>query len=501
MIRHLVQASPRNLDLTALLAGAILPFAFAPFAIWVLAYPVLMLLYYLWLTATPRRAAWRGWLFGLGMFGVGASWVFQSFKFSHIDWPVALPLTALFVLFLGLFPALLGYLSLRPAIGGRRIRLLLWFPAAWVVAEWVRGWFFTGFPWLQLGYSQVDTPLAGLAPVIGVLGISWVVALTAGVLLLVLMEGGRAWLRYLPFLTILWLGAGYLGQVEWTRPIGVPLQVALVQGNVPQDIKWLPEQLEPTVNRYRALTRRHWGVDLIVWPETAIPSFYHSARGFLRDLGEEAREHGTDLLVGIPVRDPVDRRYYNSVIALGGETGFYQKHHLVPFGEYLPLPGLLGGIVDLLRIPMSNFSFGKQDQPLLRVAGQQAGVSICYEVVFGEEIINTLPEATLLVNVSNDAWFGDSIAPAQHLQMSRMRAMETGRYLLRATNTGITVIVGPGGEVQAHLPQFVADTLKGEVQGMQGMPPYARFGNFPVLAGLFAVLLLTGVIAGLRRRL
>ena len=269
-----------------------------------------------------------------------------------------------------------------------------------------------------------------------------------------------------------------------------PVQdVVLVQGNVSQDVKWLAEQRGPTLMRYLTLTRRHWGVDLVVWPETAVPAFYHVAQSFLDELGAEADRHGTALLTGIAVQDPEDGRYYNSVITVGGNDGIYRKRHLVPFGEFLPLVDLLGPIVDFMKIPMSDFSAGPPEQPLLNVAGQRVGVSICYEDTFGEEVIEALPDATLLVNVSNDAWFGDSIAPAQHLQMARMRALETGRYLLRATNTGISAIIGPQGEIIGRSPQFEAHDLKGSVQGMTGMTPYARWGNWMVIMGVLVLLL------------
>jgi apolipoprotein N-acyltransferase len=484
-------------DLAVLLSGALAPLAFAPFDVAFVAPLSLATLFLLWLDAGPGRAAWRGWLYGLGLFGFGVSWIHESFQFSQVALPLAILLTALFVLYLAAFPALLGYLLARLSSGSGWVRVVVLFPAAWVLTEWLRGWFLTGFPWLQLGYSQLDWPLAGLAPCLGVYGVSWGVALSAGLVVKTLGGPGRMRWPYVLVLAAVWAGAWALGRVTWTESSGPVTRVALVQGNVPQDIKWRPAQRQPTLNRYLSMTRRHWGADLVVWPETAVPAFYQQAADLLAELAREGRRHGAELLTGIPVKDHDTGRYYNSVVVVGAQPGFYHKRHLVPFGEYLPLKDLLGPVVDFMHIPMSDFSAGAPDPPVLQVAGHRVGVSICYEDAFGEEVIDALPQATLLVNVSNDAWFGDSIAPAQHLQMARMRALETGRYMLRATNTGISAIIGPGGELRKIAPQFKKYTLTGEVTPMQGATPYVRLGNLPVVLTL---LVLAGLGGFLSRR-
>ncbi len=486
--------------LAALVAGASLPLAFAPFHLFPLAILAPAVLFVLWLGVPPAAAAWRGWLFGLGQFGVGVSWIHESFRFSQMAAPVAVLLTGLFVVFLALYPALLGYLLARFTPPGDRIRLGLAYPAGWVLAEWVRGWLLGGFPWLNLGYSEVDAPLAGLAPLLGVYGLSWAVALSAGLVALVARERGRSRVAWGLGLVLLWGAAAAAGRVRWTHDLGKPVSVVLVQGNVPQDVKWLPDQRRRTVERYLSLTRAHWGADLIVWPETAVPAFYHQAESVLDELGREASAAGTEVLLGIPVDDPASGRYFNSVVALGPEDGMYHKRHLVPFGEYVPLKELLGPVLDILQAPVSNFSAGPAHQAPLRVAGQKVGVSICYEDVFGEEVIQDLPEATVLVNVSNDAWFGDSIAPHQHLEMARMRALETGRYLLRATNTGISAVIGPHGTILARSPQFEADALSARVVGREGATPYVRAGNVPVILGVLAALGVAGGVGWIRRK-
>lgn len=481
----------------ALFAGIAIPFAFAPFQFYPLALIAPILLFGAWFNASPARACWRGWLFGMGMFGIGVSWIHESFQFSHISLPIAIVLTVLLISFLAVFPAVLGLLTTRSFIRSDRIRFLLVLPAAWTLAEWIRGWFLTGFTWLQVGYSQVDSPLSGLVPIVGVYGVSWVSILSAGLVFLTLREGRTAWYRYLPVVAAIWVGAGFMTTIHWTEDSGEKVRVALVQGNVPQDVKWLPEQRQPTVDRYLSLTRQHWDADLIVWPEAALPGTYDTFEAVLSALALEAEAHETDVLIGIPTRRPGDR-YFNSVVAPGRPPAFYHKRHLVPFGEYLPIAVVLQPVVDLLGIPVANFEPGEKKQPLLNAAGETLGVSICYEAAFGAEIIKALPEASLLVNVSNDAWFGDSIAPHQHLEMARYRALETGRYLVRATNTGISAIIGPKGNLELQAPQFETAVIAGDVKPMVGGTPYTYVGDTPVIVGVIFALVVA-VIVSLRR--
>jgi apolipoprotein N-acyltransferase len=490
----------RRGDVLALITGAILLFAFAPFDIFPVAVIVPALLFLLWLGLTPRRAFRRGYWFGLGMFGAGVNWVFVSmYEFGGVSMPLSLFLTSIFVLFLALFPALLGYCLMR--FSNRAgvtpgLSLALIFPAGWVLFEWIRGWFLTGFPWLNLGYSQLESPLAGLAPVTGVYGVSLAVALTAGCLaLLFVTRNSRLRAVSAAALLALWGGSAFLNTLSWTQPVGTPLRVTLLQGDIPQDLKWLAEVREPTLELYTKLTEEHWDSQLIVWPESALPDMYNEAKDFLDDLAEKARSHNTDLLIGLLYDDAATGRYYNSMVSVGRHRQFYHKHHLVPFTEYLPMQSVLGGIVDFMQVPMSDFSKGPAQQAPLEVAGQKAGISICYEDAFGEETIRALPAATLLVNVSNDAWFGHSIAPQQHLQIAQMRALETGRPLLRATNTGLTAIIDPRGRIQAEAPQFKVAALTGEIQPMQGMTPYARVGNALTVVLILVMLAGAGLLA------
>jgi apolipoprotein N-acyltransferase len=345
---------------------------------------------------------------------------------------------------------------------------------------------------MNIGYSQVDSPLVGFAPVLGVYGIGVLLAISAGLLGYVVTQP-RRWFWLGLIATIYGVGVG-LRAVEWSTSSGKELRVALIQGNVAQAIKWSIEERQKTLTLYASLTQPYWGADLIVWPETAVPAFNTQVEPYLQQLQSQAAAAGSDMLVGIPYRDTNSGRYFNSVISLGRAPGVYHKQHLVPFGEYMPFPALLGPLLEFLDIPMSSFSSGGAQQPLLTVAGQHVGISICYEDVFGEEVITALPTAGLLVNVSNDAWFGDSMAPHQHLQMARMRALESGRYMLRATNTGISAVIDAKGTVRAVAPQFQSTGLAAVVQPNQGATPFVRGGNRP------ALLLALGALAFVYRR-
>lgn len=507
--------------ITAFLLGAATVAGYAPFYYYPLPVIALAGLFYLWSrAASPRAAAITGFAFGLGLFLTGVSWVYVSLNdFGAMPAPLAALATLLFCAFLALFPAAVGYACARPD-RSRAVRYGLLAPAAWTLAEWMRGWIFTGFPWLALGYSQIPaSPLAGYAPVLGVYGVSLATAISAGLLIILWQratgkeeggtqqaEGGKRRtgvdvsfvLHPSSFILVALWAAGFgLRQVEWTQPVGAPVTVSLLQGNVPQDQKWRPERVQQTLQAYAALARSAPG-RLIVLPETALPLFLEQVPpDYLEALAGYARSRGGDILIGVPERLP-GGAYYNSVISFGAApTQSYRKQHLVPFGEFIPLRPLLGSIVGALAIPLQDFSRGAADQRPLAVAGERVAVNICYEDAFGEEIIRQLPEATVLVNVSNVAWFGRSMAPQQHLQISQTRALETGRFMLRATNTGVTAVIDPRGRVVAAAPEFTVATVTRTIRGYQGATPYVRWGNYAALALSVALLAAAG---WLRRR-
>lgn len=486
------------------LAGLALPLAFAPFNQFPVAPLSLAVLFAVWSRVTPRRAFLCGWIYGLASFGFGVFWIHESFQFNHIAIGWALLLTALLVMFLSLYPAAVGYAvrRLTRAHAGNasheRVELLLIMPAAWVLAEWVRGWFFTGFTWLQLGYSQVGSPLQGLFPVGGIYAASWAVVISAGLLVLAFRARGKQRWTTLALLVAMWIGAFGLANIKWTEPDGDALEVALIQGNLAQDEKWRPEMRAPTLERYLSLTRAHWNADLIVWPESALPGLRDNFDAYVAALAAEARANSSFVVFGVPVGDRQTLQLFNSVFVVGGDEMVYHKRHLVPFGEYLPLDALIRPVTEFLGLPVANFSLGPRSQPLLQAAGHRLGVSVCYEIAFGNEIAESVPEAALLVTVSNDAWFGRSIGPHQHMQIARARALETGRYLLRATNTGITAIVGPDGVIQGRVPQFEIQVLEGTVFPMGGSTPYAQSGDLAVVA-LLVLALVVAMLAGRRR--
>lgn len=471
--------------LGALMAGAVLVLAFAPWQ-WAWLAPVaLWSLLFLLRNQDPRRAFGIGYAFGLGQFGFGVSWVFVSIhEHGNAGLPLALLLTGLLIGFLALFPALIA--AVTAWLDGRASGRALWvFAAAWVAGEWIRTWVFTGFPWLAVGYTQIDGPLAGFAPLFGVLGLGALLVGTAASLEFLRTAQGRGRLGVLLALIFVWTAGFALRFHDWTQPAGPAVAVALVQGNIPQEDKWDQDRADQILRRYQELTEPLLGTPIIVWPEAALPQVYHELAGtYLTRLQIAAAAAGSEIILGLLRFDPERRVYLNSVLAVGLDRQFYDKRHLVPFGEYFPVPDFVRRQMQVLDMPYSDLGAGEAQPELLRLQGLPVATFICYEAVFGREVIHDLPEAQLLVNVSNDAWFGRSFAPYQHFQIARMRAVETGRDLLRATNTGITALVDATGRVQGQLPPFEMGVLRGEVVPRIGATPYVQWGDWPVLAWL-----------------
>jgi apolipoprotein N-acyltransferase len=487
--------------------GAIAVLGFAPFQFYFIPPVTLTALLLIWLRCrTLKSAAAVGFAFGAGLFLAGVSWVYVSLHvYGGMEVPVAAFFTLLFCLFLACYPALVCAVLLRLR-AGTPVKLMLLFPALWAIAEWVRSWLLTGFPWLSIGYSQAPaSPLAGYAPLLGVYGVSLVTAAVAGAAASAI--DGFARRRSLPrplpgFIAgvcvagALVIAGAALKFHHWTQPVpGKPTSVTLLQGNIPQELKWRPERAVATLETYLELARSS-DSKLIVLPETALPMLNVDIPSrYLKALAGLAVRNGGDILYGVPELDP-SGSYYNSVMSIGtGPAQTYRKVHLVPFGDYFPLRPLLGWIMKLLHIPMSDFSHGAPVQNPLQVAGQKIAANICYEDVFGEEIIRQLPEATMLANFTNDAWWGDSVASRQHLQMAQMRALETGRPMLRATNTGVTAIIDPDGRIVAAAPEFTTTRVSGEVRGHQGSTPYIVFGNAGFLVLALAMLLVPPIVA------
>lgn len=483
-------------EILAPLFGVLLTLAFAPYDLAYLAYFALVCFFHICAVHSPLQAAFRGYLFGLGLFASGIWWVYVSVHdFGGAD-PLSAGLLALLLIALwSVFPALTAFISAKIfTLSGVWFRVF--FAAlVWVSVEYFRGnWLLNGFPWLQIAYSQLNTPLAGFAPVAGVYGVGFLLAASAATLAEI-WRRQLAFLHGLLFISLIWGSGWLLKGVEWTHALGEPIKVALLQGNIAQDQKWLPEQMMNTLNLYQRLTEQHWDADVIVWPETAIPAFYSEVKDFYLDpLAEAAREKNVDLVVSVPTYG-AGEDYYNSVMTLGQSEAFYHKNHLLPFGEYLPLQPLSGWVLDQLQIPLGDFAAGGDKQTLLQAGGYPFITTICYEDAFGALVIRQVEKAAYLVNVTNDAWFGDTSQPYQHMQMAQMRALETGRYLLRATNTGLTAIVAPDGKISKQLPLFTTATLTGSILPMTGLTPYAKLGDRWIFAGLFGwVMLVFGLI-------
>lgn len=501
MLMRSPESRPAKLSI-AFLLGVASVLAYAPIGFFPLIWLSLGGLYALLLSSIQnekptREAAWIGFAFGLGFFLTGVSWVYVSLSvFGGLPAAVAGLATVLFCAFLALYPALVATLFVRLAASAWWQRALL-FASLWTLSEWLRGWLLTGFPWLAVGYAQTPpSPLAGLAPILGVFGVSWATALLAALLVeawrcLPIKVERPEWRRAIPllFIGVLLIGAQALRSIAWTTTTGEPISVALLQGNVPQDVKWRPEAFGESLRTYYQLALDN-PAQLTVLPETALPAFLANVPGeYLDALEKLAQRENGDMLIGIPFGDRSG--YANGAVSLGASPSQrYSKSHLVPFGEFVP-PGF-AWFLAMANIPMSDFTPGARNQKPLLIAGQKVAVNICYEDAFGEEIIRALPEASLLVNMSNVAWFGDSLAPAQHLQIARLRALETGRVMLRATNTGMTAIVAPDGSVQSVLPPFSRGALRGEVHAYQGSTPYVRWGNWPVILLSLTWLLIAG---------
>ena len=479
--------------LTYFLLGAICVLGFAPFYFYPASILSLMGLFYFWhQDYTPKQAAFSGFIYGLGLFGIGIYWIYISLHdFGNMPMLMAGLATFLLCAFMALFPALVGWLSVKFS-NIKSLQMLVAVPVFWALADWTRSWIFTGFPWLTIGYSQVPhSPLAGYMPIIGVYGISMITVFIASLI--------GFWLAKKPASGI-WQGAsisailliGIAGSalklVEWTTPAGRPISVSLLQGNIAQDIKWAPETAMHTLNLYLSMAEAS-SAKLIIMPETAMPILSSELPVALKTrLKQHAKKNNGAVMLGLIERE--NGEYFNSMLSINGaESSVYRKSHLVPFGEFIPLKSAIGWVYrDWLNMPLSDISRGSIHQQPMEIAGEKIAVNICYEDVFGEEIIRQLPQATLLVNASNDAWYGQSYAAHQHMQFSQARALETGRTVLRATNTGATAMIDPHGNVLAHAPHFTTTTLNVTAQGYSGSTPYVRWGNWLFLIICFIAL-------------
>lgn len=486
----------RNLALSALslVAGAFLVLSFSPTKLYFFAFISAAVLLYCWLEATPRQAFWRGLLFGIGQFATGTSWLYISIhKFGNATGTIAGLITAAFILLMALYPATQGFIfSLLFRKKNLLIKCLVAFPTTWVIWEGLRSWLFSGFPWLLLGYSQTQTELNGYAPVLGIYGVSLVTAIIAGGVMVIFTKNSlKSKIVTSATLLAIVVISFPLHYHSWTKLADKPMSVALVQGNIPQTVKWDPSQAVDTINTYIKTTNQYWGKQIIIWPEAAIPVLANNVESLVEQLNKIAKKHHSALLFGAPISNENETKIFNAIIAIGDGNGIYFKRHLVPFGEYTPLEFLFKPIMNYFDIPNSDLSKGPAKQPLINAQHINIAPFICYEIAYPYLVANASKNAQLLVTINDDSWFGDSLAIPQQLQMAQMRSIETGRYMLYVSNTGITAIINPLGNITATAPENVLAVVTGDIHAATGNTPVMYYGIYPMLVILILLVLLS----------
>jgi len=482
-------------ELKAVMLGIALAFAFAPFELFPLAIIAPAGLLALILPASPKRAFWLGFCFGVGLFGAGVYWIYISVhNYGEVPYLLATLITAGLVGILALFPSTTCYFTTRYFPVNNLAKCIYAFPAIWLTIDWIRSWIGCGFAWLFLGYSQTNSPLRGYAPILSIYGVSLAVLISSGLAVHAYQQFKqnqfqRMYLNLVAFVSI-WILGALLSLIPWTSISGKPLTVSLIQGNIPQSMKWSPEHVNLSFERYETLTNALWGKsDLIVWPEAAIPVSLQNAAEFIQHLDDKAIAHHAQLILGIPIQSPTGDTFYNAIVTLGKSKRTYVKRRLVPYGEYVPFQRFSSHILNFMNVPMANMEPGKSIQPPLLVGDVKINASICFEITF-PELINTRDRNIgMLLTVTNDAWFGQSTAQAQHLQMAQMRAIELGRPVLFASNDGITAIINAQGQIIEAAPAHVPYVLTSKVQPMVGLTPWMTNGMDPLLVIIVCLLI------------
>lgn len=475
----------------ALIAGLLTPLFLAPFNIWPLAFVSVGCFYLGLQQINVKQAFIRSWLFGAGAYLAGVSWIYVSIHdFGNASALLAAILTIVFCLLVAFFfviPAIIWVKWFR--VNQCYFIDAFAFAGLWAVQEWFRGWFLTGFPWLYTGYSQLDAPLAGFAPIGGVWLVSFLIALISVLLIKVVVDFRQHKAKVMVsclVIVALFIAGPLFNKIQWTTPIDKALPVTLIQGNISQEQKWDSNFYSHQLNTYWRLTlQNQQSNSLVIWPENAIPFLKNNIQSLLdKDMSDFERNHQSTLITGLPIMQKNkygEDRYYNGITVVGNGQGDYLKQKLVPFGEYVPLQDILRGLITFFNLPMSDFSRGEANQSLLTVRNYKVAPFICYEVVYPDFVASFGADSNLLVTISNDTWFGHSIGPKQHLQMAQMRALESGRWMARATNNGITVIIDNKGKIVKEIPSFKEGVLQGEVTLVTGKTPYQCWQSYFIL--------------------
>ncbi len=478
----------------AITAGAVITLSFSPIDQWYFGILGCLLLLIILDKIPPNYSFWIGWLFGIGLFGFGTSWISVSIDlYGGASSVLAWTLTLIFCVSLGIFYAIFSC-AYKRWLHDNLLGSTLGFSALWVVFEWLRSWIFSGFPWLYLGYSHLETPLSGYAPIGSVFGVSFLCALSASLLFAITFNPQKQ-IRITSacVLFLIWISGLMLKNISWTLPVRQnPIDIAIYQPNIAQEKKWEWQYRANIKEKMANNIRQLFDHDLIVLPEAAIPDYFSNSTTLLTPIAREAEKLDTALLLGIPTLSTDGKNSYNSVMSLGAGDGIYHKRRLVPFGEYVPFENQLRGLIEFFDLPMSNFAQGKKDQPLLNAQDTLIAPFICYEIAYPDLVLREAKKADIVVTLSNDSWFGNSMGPHQHLQIARMRALETGRFVIRATNNGISAIINPKGIVTTTAPQFKEAVLIGKVYSMQGSTPASSAGLPITIGGCWIFLLSLG---------
>lgn len=477
-------------NMIAAVSGSLITVSFAPFNFWIIGIFSLACLALLIYQQSLKTILWRCWFFGAGMYASGVSWVYVSISgFGGAPAPLAFLLVALFVSGLA-FAFIIPFYMYGKFFSRSTMNLIVAFPVTWLLSEWMRTWLLTGFPWLFIGYAHTHTWISGWAPIVGVMGLSFICALSAGFLAQCFWAIKKSSLIIGGAVTfLLWMGGLALQQYQWTHLSPNPISVAIVQPNIAQENKWVEDNILSTMRLLKEKSEPLWGNKIVIWPEAAVTALYSDALPFLNEMNSIASEHNSGLITGIIFDDVEKNAYYNSVATFGDAIGIYHKRRLVPFGEYVPIEWLRS-LITFFDLPTSNINLGPQDQNGLKSNDIYIAPSICYEVAYPDLVAKSAANSQFLMSISNLGWFGDTLGRHQFLQMAQMRAIETQRYFAYSTNNGPSAIIDNKGNIKTQSAAYTQATLVGEVYAANGVTPFMRWGSRPLIIASLILLIM-----------